>query len=390
MAFSFRRAAFTLIELLVVVAIIAILAAMLLPALAAAREKARRASCMNSLNQMGKALASYTSDYGGYWPAGHGWWIPRQRTEYDNYTYRHETFSDARTGDWIYASYNRYSHSEYRWADARWRALASGVTFTDAGSQNSNPNGLMVAPRNLGHLFTGNYIGDANLFYCPSAGDTLFEHGGNLRNPYGQKIFANTRSQFREMVGTMEDPRRMLFTDFGQYQLGTYAMRTNTGVLGHYAYRCAANNLSESYWYRRTWTVYYTKPKVTCNAAEPLFKTQKILGDRALASDAWDKPGWNNIGGNSTLVPGWGNYAHKDGYNVLYGDFHASWYGDPQQQLIFWPTQNNVTASSEGDVNWRYGTFNCTPEGSTAMYGGVQIWHLMDVAVDIDTDAPPD
>ncbi len=64
---------FTLIELLVVIAVIAILAALLLPALAAAREKARRTACLGNLSQTSKAMESYCGDYGQYFPSSPAW-----------------------------------------------------------------------------------------------------------------------------------------------------------------------------------------------------------------------------------------------------------------------------------------------------------------------------
>ena len=59
---------FTLIELLVVIAIIAVLAAILFPVFAQAREKARQATCLSNLKQLGAATMMYIQDYDEKYP----------------------------------------------------------------------------------------------------------------------------------------------------------------------------------------------------------------------------------------------------------------------------------------------------------------------------------
>ena len=102
------RTPFTLIELLVVIAIIAILAAMLLPALSAARDRAKTANCLSNLKSIQLAYQMYSADYNGallpptfnLWT---GWWgsvIPDYVAGYKCGVLGYLRDAEYQSGDW--------------------------------------------------------------------------------------------------------------------------------------------------------------------------------------------------------------------------------------------------------------------------------------------------
>jgi prepilin-type N-terminal cleavage/methylation domain-containing protein/prepilin-type processing-associated H-X9-DG protein len=94
-----KPSGFTLIELLVVIAIIALLAAIIFPVFAKARSRARQASCLSNIKQLGLAVLMYADDYDETFPPfgyqvnvpGEGiiwqYWFGREHGSWPNYTY---------------------------------------------------------------------------------------------------------------------------------------------------------------------------------------------------------------------------------------------------------------------------------------------------------------
>jgi prepilin-type N-terminal cleavage/methylation domain-containing protein/prepilin-type processing-associated H-X9-DG protein len=422
--------AFTLIELLVVIAIIAILAALLLPALAAAREKARRTACKANLQQMGIALTSYTSDYNDYLPSWSGWAGSDPAETWCSSPTCSDTHSDpgfafpgvmykGKPSDKpmdILGGDGDNTGNPSTLAGAAIPFISRCIGFGwDESATTSTGDDLYCAPNGMGMLLTSGYMADAAIYYCPSAKNMpppYFSKDGG--NPHTERA-ASSLGDWKSAGGRNADT--LHYGDWeGAGLRFDWDNRRVYSIYSDYDYRNVPLALHNGWHERQDRSssrgvagkrlLLGVKPELALGLHQPIFQSVKQLGARAIISDSFSKAGYRD--GASTLwdfnaltganqptldataeIAGMGILAHRDAYNVLYGDGHVKAYGDPQESIIWWMQSYNGTGGYCGvrsslGMNYPYGTV--ATSAAAFEYSSFGVWHEFDVAGGIDRE----
>lgn len=324
--------AFTLIELLIVMAVIGVLAGILLPVFARAREQARRTTCMSNLAQAQKALVIYGNTFSEYFPSHPGWGL----SSYD-YSLEGQVLRN-------YAGDHGLSRN---------LVIGYGAETTNP-EEELLPGDLNFIPAGLGMLVARSEL-PADTLVCPNLNGTVPTFYDSAQYEY--------TSAFTKVI-SRSPGKPLVHAEGRQFHQTPTPNGFVAAILSSYAYRnvpfysrLPPDNAAGGWAYTNDfnlqgaeWTLDFTKPRVKAGYMCPPFKSARQLGNRAILSDAFD---YAPTGGGP-FAQGFGMYAHKDGYNVVYGDGHAAWFDDEDRLIAKWndwadevnPGTDNLTISS--------------------------------------------
>ena len=297
----------------------------------------------------------------------------------------------------------------FQW-ESSWRAIGAGSHTSAQGDFKKGK--LNHGPVGLGFLLTGGYMATVEPLYCPSGSG--MPSGLAKTAPATQPAPGGLAAW--KFAGGM-DANAMLYGEWDRTAASSSSTGGYNAILSHYAYR-AIPMASFGPWHKYQDNTAFAvlpkaKPVVYARVGQPYFRTYRELGSRALVSDAWDKGqyhdargvNWAAINestdiGLSRQVCGMGFMAHRQSYNVLYGDGGVRAFGDAQETLA-WHTQaqNAVTSGYElrcrasylrgvMAVNLWYSKiafFVTNQDGSKEFqHSGPGVWHELDAAGGVD------
>jgi len=313
-----RERGFTLIELLVVMVIIALLVGLLLPALARAKEEARKTQCRSNLRQIGLAIEMYCNDNGGWTPALFG------NRSLDGSTARLPWDAAINAGSKKFGLLHKYQGP-------------SGLSVTTGQPQ---PwliiSAAPATPIGLGLIYAGGYLTTkgAQILYCPSNNSGRYSketrYDKKTRYDKDEPFWTSSGSVVRGNANNYGDAHSATYDDLfcgesREYGTGVCTVNINyqirlsktfvTSPVGNYIENGAIKkeeepslglvaDMLDAFIYTEAVNGWLGWPP-TLAAPECYFKTQKLR-----------------------------NTNHDNSYNILFGDGSVKTFGDGNQAIF--------------------------------------------------------